>query len=71
MILKAPFTFMKNQNSFDNCFKKIELSIYSIERLLYSQVLSITRNIHEVSGLILEINDLKLVLDLHEFEGQF
>ena len=71
MILKAPFTITKNQNSFDKSFKKMELSMYSLERVLYSQVLSITRSIHEISGLILEINDLKLVLDLHEFDGQF
>tara|TARA_R110001599_G_scaffold96004_2_gene248654 strand:- start:2007 stop:2201 length:195 start_codon:yes stop_codon:yes gene_type:complete len=49
----------------------IDAKLTEIEARLYSGLFGLTKDINELSGAILELNDLKINLDLHEFDGQF
>lgn len=64
MMTKVSDQFFSYLPNIDENFKKIEAK-------LYSSLLSLTRDINELSGAILALNDMKIDLDLHEFDGQF
>jgi hypothetical protein len=69
MIINALEQYINFVPSFENSFKKLQANYHQIEVDIYTKLLKITRDINELSGLILEVNDLKLELNLQEFDG--
>lgn len=69
MIIGASQQLIRFLPSFDKVVKQIETSYHQIEGIFNTKLLKLTRDINELSGLILELNDLNLELNLQEFDG--
>jgi len=63
-MIKVSEHFLSYLPNIDEKFKEIESK-------LYSRLLALTRDINELSETILVLADMKVDIDLHEFDGQF
>tara|TARA_R110001592_G_scaffold61350_4_gene186950 strand:- start:6822 stop:7037 length:216 start_codon:yes stop_codon:yes gene_type:complete len=62
---------LNNVPSLDEYLQKLKAKYFKVESDFYEILMRLTRDINELSNMILELDDFKVELDLNEFDSQF